>query len=206
MSGTRYVVPSKTVQFNRYDAGKVHHREYQDSMGGKMFSCTLSFTSKLDGVGSYRHAPTAGPQRMTRYPLYRRLGRPQGLSGGEGALFFSTGFDPRTVQSVASRYTDWAISSVSILRNISNVISCETYCFVPGLRSLAIKVIFLDIKWQQKLKSRCSGSAILRKVGKTRPKSQKTSNSTAVIMSSLSGEIHFAWRSQSYKQKMDERK
>ena len=52
MSGTRYVVPSKTVQFNRYDAGKVHHREYQDSMGGKMFSCTLSFTSKLDGVGS----------------------------------------------------------------------------------------------------------------------------------------------------------
>jgi len=53
MNGTRYVVPSKTVQFNRYDAGEAHHREYQDSTGGgERCSCTLSFISRLDGVGS----------------------------------------------------------------------------------------------------------------------------------------------------------
>jgi hypothetical protein len=33
------------------------------------------------GVGGQRHAPAALPPGMTRYPLYRRLGRPQGRSG-----------------------------------------------------------------------------------------------------------------------------
>jgi hypothetical protein len=33
------------------------------------------------GVGGQRHAPAALPLGMTRYPLYRRLGRPQGWSG-----------------------------------------------------------------------------------------------------------------------------
>jgi hypothetical protein len=30
------------------------------------------------GVGGQRHAPAALPPEMTRYPLYRRLGGPQG--------------------------------------------------------------------------------------------------------------------------------
>jgi hypothetical protein len=30
------------------------------------------------GVGGQRHAPAALPPRITRYPLYRRLGGPQG--------------------------------------------------------------------------------------------------------------------------------
>ena len=33
------------------------------------------------GVGDQRHAPTALPAGKTRYPLYRRLGGPQGRSG-----------------------------------------------------------------------------------------------------------------------------
>jgi hypothetical protein len=33
------------------------------------------------GVGGQRHALTALPLGMTRYPLYRRLGRPHGRSG-----------------------------------------------------------------------------------------------------------------------------
>jgi hypothetical protein len=33
------------------------------------------------GMGGQRHVPAALPQGMTRYPLYRRLGRPQGRSG-----------------------------------------------------------------------------------------------------------------------------
>jgi hypothetical protein len=33
------------------------------------------------GLGGQRHAPTAVPPGKTRYPLYRRLGGPQGPSG-----------------------------------------------------------------------------------------------------------------------------
>jgi hypothetical protein len=33
------------------------------------------------GVGGQRHAPAALPPAMTRYPLIRRLGGPQGRSG-----------------------------------------------------------------------------------------------------------------------------
>ena len=44
----------------------------------------------------------------TRYPLYRRLGGPQGRSGQVRKISPPPGFDPRTVQPVASRYTDYA--------------------------------------------------------------------------------------------------
>jgi hypothetical protein len=58
------------------------------------------------GVGGQRHAPATLPPGMTRYPLYRRLGRPQGRSGLVLKISPSPGFDPGTVQLVASRYTD----------------------------------------------------------------------------------------------------
>ena len=61
------------------------------------------------GVGGQHHAPAALPPGKTRYPLYRRLGRPQGRSGPVRKISPSPGFDARTVQPVASRYTDWAI-------------------------------------------------------------------------------------------------
>jgi len=47
------------------------------------------------------------PPAKTRYPLYRRLGGPQGRSGLEENLV-PTGIPSRTVQPVVSRYTDWA--------------------------------------------------------------------------------------------------
>ena len=43
----------------------------------------------------------------TRYPFYRRLGRPQGRFGRAENLV-STGIRTRTVQPAVSRYTDWA--------------------------------------------------------------------------------------------------
>jgi hypothetical protein len=46
---------------------------------------------------------------MTWYPLYRKLNGPQGRSTRVRKISPPPGFDPRTVQSVASRYTDWAI-------------------------------------------------------------------------------------------------
>jgi hypothetical protein len=63
-------------------------------------------TSALEGVGGQHHAPAALPTGKTRYPLYRRLGGPQGRYGRVRKISSSMEFDPRTVQPVASRYTN----------------------------------------------------------------------------------------------------
>jgi len=61
------------------------------------------------GVGGQRHAPAALRLGKTRHALYRRQGGPQTQSGEVRKISPPPGFDPRTVQPVASRYTDWAI-------------------------------------------------------------------------------------------------
>jgi hypothetical protein len=61
------------------------------------------------GMDGHGHAPAALPPGKTRYTLYRRLGGPQGRSGLVRKISPPPGFDPRAVQPVASRYTDWAI-------------------------------------------------------------------------------------------------
>jgi len=50
-------------------------------------------------------APRPGffiPGKETRYPLYRRLGGPQGRSGRVRKISLPLGFDHLTVQSIAS--------------------------------------------------------------------------------------------------------
>jgi hypothetical protein len=49
------------------------------------------------------------PSGKHLYPLYRRLGRPQSRSGQVRKISPPPGFDPQTVQPVASRFTDCAI-------------------------------------------------------------------------------------------------
>ena len=72
-----------------------------------MYSSTLSLTSTLDGVGCQRHAPTVLPLGKIQYQFYRRVGGPQDRSGRARKISPPPpGFDPRTVQPVASRYTD----------------------------------------------------------------------------------------------------
>jgi len=66
-------------------------------------------------VGGQRHAPVVSPPGKTRYPLYRRLGGPQGPYERVRKKSFSPGFDPRLVKSVASRYT-----ACTIVRNVRN--------------------------------------------------------------------------------------
>jgi hypothetical protein len=61
------------------------------------------------GVGGQRHLPAALPPEMTQYPSYRRISGPQGRSGRVRKIASPLTFDPRTVQPVASRYTDYAI-------------------------------------------------------------------------------------------------
>ena len=62
-------------------------------------------------VGDQPHAPAVLAPGKTRYPLYRRLGGPQGRSGQVRNISPAPGLDPRTVQPVASRCTDWAIAA-----------------------------------------------------------------------------------------------
>ena len=47
------------------------------------------------------------PPGKTRYPFYRRLGRPQGQSGWAENLV-PTGIQSQTIQPLVTRYTDWA--------------------------------------------------------------------------------------------------
>jgi len=60
------------------------------------------------GEGSASCPGRSLPLGKTRYALYRRLGEPQGRSGQVQKISPPPGFDPRTVQPVASRYTDYA--------------------------------------------------------------------------------------------------
>ena len=77
--------------------------------GEYRYSPTLSSPRHLDGGGSSAPRPGRFTSGKTLYPLYRRLGRPQGQFGRVRKISPRPGFDPRTVQPVASRYTNWAI-------------------------------------------------------------------------------------------------
>ena len=80
----------------------------------KRYSPTPSLTSTQYAVGWSTPRPGLfAPRKETRCPLYRRLGRPQGRSGQVRKTSPQPGFDPRTFQPVASRYTDWAIPANS---------------------------------------------------------------------------------------------
>ena len=73
---------------------------------GSRYSCTLSLTSALDGVGGQGHAPAALPpgKRPGTHCTGGWVGPRAGMDGcGKSP---SPGFDPWTVRPVASRYTD----------------------------------------------------------------------------------------------------
>jgi hypothetical protein len=83
-----------------------------------MYGSTLFLNSALEGgERSPSHPGRTFPPRKTLYPLYRRLGGPQGQPGQVRRISPPPGFDPRTVQPVGSRYTDystWPIHSNNI--------------------------------------------------------------------------------------------
>jgi hypothetical protein len=68
------------------------------------------------GMGGQRYAPAALPASKTLYPLYRRLSGPQGRYGRMRKVSPPQGFDPRSVQPVASPYTDLVIPAPKIPR------------------------------------------------------------------------------------------
>jgi hypothetical protein len=65
-------------------------------------------TSLEGGEGLALRPGRCLPPEKNGYPLYRRLCGPQGWSGQVRKTSFPSRFDPRTVQPVASRCTDYA--------------------------------------------------------------------------------------------------
>jgi hypothetical protein len=71
---------------------------------------TLSLTLALDGGGwSTPHPCRFTPGNETWYPLYSRLGGPQGWSVWVQKILPSPGFVLQTIQPIVSRCADYAI-------------------------------------------------------------------------------------------------
>jgi hypothetical protein len=71
--------------------------------GGLELHRFLNFGTRYGGE---RHAPASLPPGTVRYPLYRRLSGPHCRSQPVRKTSPPPGIDPRTVETVAGRYTD----------------------------------------------------------------------------------------------------
>ena len=114
-SNSMFNVTDKNVQALRLCTGRTAH---SGSRG-----IALLFHDQWHWKGGEGSASRPGrslPPGKTRYPLYRRLGGPQGRSGQMRKISPPPGFDPRTVQPVASRYTDWATGPTCQIRQSTN--------------------------------------------------------------------------------------
>jgi hypothetical protein len=78
--------------------------------GNISIALLFALSSALGVVGGQSQAPAALCPGKTRYPLNRRLREPQHPSRRVRKISPPTGFDPRTVQPVASRYIDYAVT------------------------------------------------------------------------------------------------
>ena len=104
-----------------------------------MYRSTLSLTSALDGSGWSTPRPGRCTPGKTRYPLYGRLGGPQDRSGRVRKISPPPGFDPPIVHPVGSRYTDWAIPTQLVRRNLHK-----------GRTRKLILQIFMSSTWNRK--------------------------------------------------------
>jgi len=73
-------------------------------------------TALEGGEGPASRPGRSLPPGKTRYPLYRRLGEPQGRSGQVRKISPPPEFERRNVQPVASRYTDYATRPTQITK------------------------------------------------------------------------------------------
>jgi hypothetical protein len=100
------------------------------------------------GLGDQRQAPATLPLEKTRYPLYTRLGEPEGRSGRVRKISLSPVFDPRAVQPVVSRYTDCAIPAIFVIsaRTKRTFVSSTNDLHVHSCISLAFGPLLLGIQ------------------------------------------------------------
>ena len=101
-----------------------------------------------------RHALAAlYPRGKTRYPFYRRLGGPQGRSGQVRKISPPPGFDPRTVQPVASHYTDNATRPT---------LQHKVACILTFWRSMGPRINpSVVCVWVRERESFCKGSTFI---------------------------------------------
>ena len=105
-------------------------------IGGVEVQLYSFMTTALEGGEvSASHPGCSLPPGKTRYPLYGRLGGPQGQSGQVRKISPLPGFDPQTVQPVASHYADWAT------RPIKRGCSCQTKLCSTLLDLITIKML-----------------------------------------------------------------
>jgi hypothetical protein len=91
------------------------------------------------------------PRKETWYPLHRRVGRPQGRSGRVGKISPTLGFDPQTVQPVASRYIEYAVVACKSV-NICLMLSGRLLYSYISLKALVMagnlsRTVVLQIVW-----------------------------------------------------------
>ena len=111
--------------------GKVHPRTgHEFPEGEQAFSFTLSLTSALDGgwVVNAMPQPLCSRERPGTYCI--RLGGPQSRSGWVWKISPTPGFDPWTVQPIASHCTNWAIPApmirnTTIRTSLINIVSTK---------------------------------------------------------------------------------
>jgi len=89
-------------------------------------------TALEGGEGSASRPGRSLPPGKTQYPLYRMLGGPQGRSGEVRKISLPPGFDPRTVQPVGSRYTDYT-TRPAVHTHTHTHTHTHIYIYVPGL-------------------------------------------------------------------------
>jgi len=93
-------------------------------------------------VGGQSHPPAALRPGITRYPLYRSLDRTQGHSGWVRKISPPPRFDPRTVEPVASCYTDWAMRVHRTIHKHAEKLKCYYISIVKPTRRTSVSNLF----------------------------------------------------------------
>ena len=78
-------------------------------------------TSALDEVDGQRHAPAAFTSGKDPVPIVQEAGWAPGPVWKYAENLASPGFNPRTFQPVASRYTDYAIPAPISVSDVSKI-------------------------------------------------------------------------------------
>ena len=115
--------------------GKVYPRTGREGPEGEVrYSSTLFLTSALDGGGWSTPCPGRFTPGKDPVPTVQEAGCAQGRSGRVRKISPPPGFDPQTVQPVASRYTDGAIPARSRVSssnfNFAKLVNDYAYCLV----------------------------------------------------------------------------
>ena len=141
------------VQALRLCTGRTAHR------GSRVIALLFHDHGTRRGWGSASRPGHSLPLGKTRYPLYRRLGGPQGRSGQVRKISPPPGFDPRTIQPVASHYTDSAtrptLFTIDTRKLNKGYISThwkwtwnlhQYFCIIPLKANLAYKMPHFHIR------------------------------------------------------------